>query len=175
MKKVYSKLRGFTLIELLVVIAIIALLTGIILTSLTSSKAKARDAQRVSDIGQLQLALELFFDRCHSYPVSTNNISTDLSDTSARCTDQQSNTIVFSNYISKIPVSPSPGTYAYVTNATAQPPVTPPTDYVLYAQLESTSSASPNSLGPNTPATKSDGYASSFNCSLTTNYCVGPK
>jgi len=53
---------GFTLIELLVVIAIIGILSSIVLTNLNSSRQKARDVKRVSDIKQLQLALALYFD-----------------------------------------------------------------------------------------------------------------
>lgn len=72
--------RAFTIIELLVVIAIISLLTGIIMTNLTSAKAKARDAKRVSDMGQIQLALELYFDRCGEYPdqLGPTNFKIDL-------------------------------------------------------------------------------------------------
>jgi len=54
--------KGFTLIELLVVIAIIGILSSIVLASLNSARQKGRDARRVSDIKQLQLALELYYD-----------------------------------------------------------------------------------------------------------------
>jgi len=68
--KIQNKYRGFTIIELLVVVTIIILLTGIIINSLAGARAKARDAQRVSDLGQLQLALALFVDRCGQYPTT---------------------------------------------------------------------------------------------------------
>jgi general secretion pathway protein G len=67
MKKILFK-NGFTLIELLVVLAIIAILTAIVTTNFTTSKSKARDAKRVSDIAQIQLALEMVFDKCNAYP-----------------------------------------------------------------------------------------------------------
>tara|TARA_B100000678_G_C18188859_1_gene494435 strand:- start:1004 stop:1507 length:504 start_codon:yes stop_codon:yes gene_type:complete len=50
--------RGFTLIELLVVISIISLLSSIVFSSLQDTRARARDAQRLSDISSLRIALE---------------------------------------------------------------------------------------------------------------------
>jgi prepilin-type N-terminal cleavage/methylation domain-containing protein len=61
--------KGFTLIELLVVIAIIGLLASIVLVSLNSARAKARDAKRVSELKQIQTAIELYYDRANSYVV----------------------------------------------------------------------------------------------------------
>ena len=60
--------KGFTLIELLVVIAIIALLSTLAVVSLNNARAKARDATRVSDIKQMQTALELYFADQQGYP-----------------------------------------------------------------------------------------------------------
>lgn len=60
--------KGFTLIELLVVIAIIGILSSVVLASLSTARAKSRDARRISDLGQIQLALELYFDANSSYP-----------------------------------------------------------------------------------------------------------
>lgn len=59
---------GFTLIELLVVISIIGLLSTAALTSLNGARAKTRDAKRLSDMEQIQLALELYFADYGRYP-----------------------------------------------------------------------------------------------------------
>ena len=56
----YKNKSGFTLIELLVVIAIITLLSSVVFASLNSAREKGRDAKRLSDIHQVQLALELY-------------------------------------------------------------------------------------------------------------------
>jgi len=63
------KNKGFTLIELLVVISIISLLSSIVLASLNNARAKARDAKRISDLHQVQIALELFYNQYNAYPV----------------------------------------------------------------------------------------------------------
>lgn len=90
--------RAFTLIELLVVIAIIALLSSIILASLSSANAKGRDARRISDIKQIQLALALYYDANSSYPAVIDAAH-----------------LVTPGFISTIPTDPSGGTaYTYV-------------------------------------------------------------
>ncbi|MFA7169526.1 MAG: prepilin-type N-terminal cleavage/methylation domain-containing protein [Candidatus Paceibacterota bacterium] len=63
MAKKYSlKLeKGFTLIELLVVISIIGVLSTIAMTSLNGARAKARDARRRTEIGEIKKALEIYY------------------------------------------------------------------------------------------------------------------
>ncbi len=55
-----KKGKGFTLIELLIVIAIIGVLATVIVGSLNAARAKARDAQRLSDIKAIATAIALF-------------------------------------------------------------------------------------------------------------------
>jgi len=65
---IINKKKGFTLIELLVVIAIIGILSSVVLASLNTARLKSRDAKRVADIKQVQVALELYFDDNRKYP-----------------------------------------------------------------------------------------------------------
>ncbi len=60
--------RGFTLIELLVVLAVIGLLSSVILGSLTTARTKSRDARRISDLRQVEKALQIYLDKNGSYP-----------------------------------------------------------------------------------------------------------
>lgn len=93
--------RGFTLIELLVVIAIIGILSSVVLASLNSARKKGRDARRIADVKQLQLALELYYDANGAYPAE---IST--------------TTVVDPGYIATLPTDPSDGSgYPYTPYA----------------------------------------------------------
>lgn len=68
--------RGFTLIELLVVIVIIGILTSLTISALGTSRQKGRDAARISDIKQLQLTLELYYNSGNnSYPAALTSLS----------------------------------------------------------------------------------------------------
>lgn len=150
----YSKNKGFTLIELLVVIAIIAILTALIITNLYSSRGKARDAKRISDIAQIQLALEQYFNKNSGYPSADSGylVPDVLKD---------------DGYISVLPTDPttkSKYTYGTDSNATHF-------DYVLKASLEYTNGATADALtGTFYPST-----ANIVCNAAATSYCVGPK
>jgi prepilin-type N-terminal cleavage/methylation domain-containing protein len=118
MKTILTK--GFTLIELLVVIAIIGILTSIITANFATTREKARDAKRISDIAQIQLLLEQIFDRCNKYPPNLN-----ISSIANICGNY-----TWSYFASAIPTDN--GTpYTYLIN-----PSSNPTNYVLKAGLE---------------------------------------
>lgn len=119
MKK--KKNKGFTLIELLVVIAIIGILSSVVLASLNTARRKSRDAKRISDLKQLQLALEFYFDANGSYP---------------DVTDLDSSTLVADGYIAVIPHDPvGGGDYLFAHYPTSGNPTT----YHLGATLEDAS------------------------------------
>ena len=71
----YKLKKAFTLIELLVVIAIIGILASIVIESLSTAKAGARDARRVSDIKNIQLSLAEYYNDNLKYPVSLSSLS----------------------------------------------------------------------------------------------------
>lgn len=150
----------------MVVIAIIALLTAIVTSNFAQSKAKARDSKRVSDIAQIQLALELFFDRCNGYPV--NLVTTD---TISSCpNDQDGNKINLGYFIGKIPTDSATG-YTYGIKKGASIPV----DYILKAKLETSSSVLQDSVSI-TDYWTVNGVTISVDCDPSSlNYCVTPK
>lgn len=123
-------LKGFTLIELLVVIAIIGVLASIVLASLNSARQKSRDARRIADIKQLQLALELFYDAQTppAYPTASGNCSA----TEARGLEL----LATGGYIPQIPRDPTGAAgsncYWYASNTGTV------TTYHLGATLEQT-------------------------------------
>jgi prepilin-type N-terminal cleavage/methylation domain-containing protein len=85
---------GFTLIELLVVIAIIGILSSVVLASLNSARVKSRDARRLADVKQIQLALELYADSNSGlYPATTASLAP--------------------TYIPTVPADPQSGAYGY--------------------------------------------------------------
>lgn len=141
MLKYFTKIRqngskGFTLIELLVVIAIIGVLASIVLASLNNARKKARDARRITDIKQVQLALELYFDGQGSkYPAGTDPATTCTATLSRGLEVLQTN-----GYIPGIPKDPLSGTtpicYPYATPTGASP-----TTYHIGATLEDTNPA----------------------------------
>ena len=90
-----SKNKGFTLLELLVTIAIIGILATIIMASLSTAKAKGRDARRAADIKQIQQAVENYFENNSAYPADIASLST---------------------YLTSVPQDPSGGSYGYSTS-----------------------------------------------------------
>lgn len=174
-KPSFSKARGFTLIELLIVIAIIAILSGILITSLTGSKAKSRDGKRVSDISQIQLAIEQYFDRCQQYPVPSGGGTVGALTTGAgsgTCTSGGTG-ITLGNFISQIPTPPSGASanYDYAVNSASNP-----TDYILHTTLETSNAALQDSVKSSSlVGTWAAALPCTDNASHALDYCVGSK
>lgn len=121
---VRSKLAraGFTLVELMVVIVILGILATLFLGNFTTSQAKARDAQRKSDLNQIMRALEAYNNDKGSYPpAGTNGTIAGVAWGSAFADSGVS-------YMAELPKDPkSDRTYVYSSNQKS---------YRLYAKLE---------------------------------------
>lgn len=73
--KLFCRRRdGFTLIELIVAMAILAIVTSGLLANFINSQKKARDAQRKSDLKQIQNALEAYLNDHDIYPSDSGGI-----------------------------------------------------------------------------------------------------
>ncbi len=118
-----NKQKGFTLIELLVVIAIIGLLSTLAVISLNNARQKSRDAKRVSDIKQIQTALELYYNDHNGYPTAVTSGSSITGAATA-------GSVV---YMAVVPTNPAPNgaTYTYTLDS--------PSSYHLTYTLEGAS------------------------------------
>jgi type II secretion system protein G len=116
--------KGFTLIELLVVIAIIGILAAMIIASLSGTRSKARDAARKSDLRQVKLALEQYYQDQSPNQYYSAATAVNLSNLSGTLTP---------TYIKSLPTDPiNSGSYVYMYKSSG----TPPDSYVIYAVLE---------------------------------------
>ena len=78
--KLKNNNKGFTLIELLVVIAIIGILSSIVLSSLSSARARARDAERLAEMKNIEKALAIYaLNNNGRIPMSTYNSWSNIS------------------------------------------------------------------------------------------------
>ncbi len=109
--------RGFTLIEMLIVVAIIGILATFVLLGVGPTRVRARDARRISDLHQVQTALELYYGKNGVYPGTS-----DWQGLSNILTNPATNIGV-----SQIPKDPNGGGYQYASNGAT---------YVIGATLE---------------------------------------
>jgi general secretion pathway protein G len=109
-----KSIKGFTLIELLIVIAIIGVLATLLMVNFVGVRQRARDAQRKSDLRQIQSALEIYRSDNAIYPTSTTVGSTSI--LLANCGNPQlslGNPGCTTVYMQKIPVDPSSSSSIY--------------------------------------------------------------
>lgn len=108
--------KGFTLIELIVVVAIIGLLSTLAVVALGSARVKARDSKRLSDLKQMQTALELYYSDKANYPAGAalvlgagNAVCLNANGwQAANCADP---------YMGQVPADPKDGQYVYTLGA----------------------------------------------------------
>ena len=155
-KRIRSDNRGFTLIELLVVIAIIGVLASIVLASLNSARRKSRDARRITDIKQVQLALELYFDAQGStYPPASATCTATANTADAEHNGLQA--LVNKGYIPQISRDPGNAAVCYKYGT---PTTGPQTTYHLGATLEET--GNPALAGDKDQAAAISGWTNDF-------------
>ena len=127
--KIVNCRKGFTLVELLIMVGIIGILATLLMANFIGVRQRARDAQRKSDIRQIQSALELYRSDIGSYPALL--YSTNCPTSSSLTGGNPVNT-----YMQKIPCDPSGSSYYnsgnyYYTSSGG-------TTYTLGACLENT-------------------------------------
>ncbi len=143
-----SKTKGFTLIELLTVIAIIGILASIVMPNLSDSRKKARDSERVTEVSEIALAVESYYNSCKQYP---STLSTSANNGCSGSTN-------LGTFIDSIPQDPLGTSYTYAVNGTHD-------SFVIMASLELNNSALNNNL---------DGNVLGVNCSNASyHYCKG--
>ena len=59
-----STTKGFTLIELILVIAIMATLMMFVVSYHSDARKKARDSERIAELGKLAVSYDLFYSAC---------------------------------------------------------------------------------------------------------------
>lgn len=111
--------KGFTLIELLVVVAIMGLLTALAVIALNQARARARDARRISDIKQIQTALELYYLDGSAYPDGgTVDVAMSLDgDLCISSGNAIAATCSGTTYMAVVPLNPTPRTDGDCTNS----------------------------------------------------------
>lgn len=118
-----SRLRdrqGFTLIELLIVIVIVGILAVLIIPSLISGPARARDSERKADLRTIKASLESYYNDNNAYPADLNTLT-------------QGNV----PYLKSLSTDPKTHqNYVYITTGS------PPSTYILRATLENTNDKS---------------------------------
>ena len=121
--------KGFTLIELLVVIAIIGLLSTLAVVALGNARQKSRDSRRLSDLKQLQTALELYYTDQTAYPAGS---AVTLGSGNYACLNASgfAATGCTSPYMGQVPADPlTTGSYVYTVASSS---------YAVTATLETT-------------------------------------
>lgn len=121
--------KGFTLVELLVVVSIIGILTTLVVANLNSARERARDANRKSDLRNIQTALRLYYNDIGNYPTSSSGNIVGCDGTCTWGSEWSNAGIVYMNTLPGDPLSDETYTYTYVDDDT----------YTLSACLENAS------------------------------------
>ena len=152
--------RGFTLIEILIVVSIIAILASSVLVGFGPTQKQGRDTRRISDLRQVQNALEIYYAKCGYYPGGVQAGTSCASTFSATANWADLKTALKGSTIgiNNVPDDPSANrTYYYGTDSTGS-------NYVIKAVFEDV----------NNPSLR-DSYKTDINgvtCAGAADYCV---
>jgi type II secretion system protein G len=127
--------KGFTLVELLVVVGIIGILATLLMANFIGVRQRARDAQRKSDIRQIQSALELYRSDIGSYPAAL-----------PVCGSSLTGGTPVNTYMQKVPCDPSGSTY--YNSGSYRYTGSGGTTYTLSGCLENTADSQGTSTSP---------------------------
>lgn len=107
--------KGFSLIELLMVIAIIGLLSSVVLGQLSTARGRARDAKVRSDLHQIQVAMQFYYNQNSSFPPNPTPGFASLASTALV-------PLVTQKFLPSVPASPDPTfPYYYYDYGTGNP------------------------------------------------------
>jgi general secretion pathway protein G len=121
---------GFTLMELLIVMVIIGILSTLGLGSFQSSQQKGRDSKRKSELKQIGVALEAYYNDHSQYPLGTAGLIDGCNGGSSCAWGAQFVDDKGTVYMVELPTDPKDnGQYYYDSDGTY---------YQLYARLENT-------------------------------------
>lgn len=102
-----SKNRGFTLIELLVVVAIIALLSSVVVASVSKSRQRSQDSERITNLQQVRTALEFYANANNAnYPNSGPDWISQCSSWTQASASNYIPGLVAGGYMSRLPTDP---------------------------------------------------------------------
>jgi len=134
--------KAFTLIELLVVISIIGILATLVAANLNSARSRARDAERKSDIKNIETALRIYYNDKGSYPANDGTYHMKACDPGTNSCgwggEWNIATIIYMQTLPEDPLSPTQD-YRYTMGSVGDPSDTD--SYILQACLENKSDA----------------------------------
>ncbi len=105
--------KRFSLFELLLVIAILGLLSTLAIIIIGNERQKARDAARLEDMREVEVALQLYFNDNNRYPEAKESVVLGQGNFDCLAASGWSAVGCESIYLSDAPANPTPGGAPY--------------------------------------------------------------